>query len=199
MPLTVAAQKVQRSAHGNAYARWKELARRVVTSLTGTGCAPPQDVPRVVRAALTHVRGPGNIAARVALSQRGVPYSWGGGDASGPTYGIGRGADTVGFDCSGLAEYAWAKAGVNIGGYTGVQWRDGVHVPFDELRPGDLVFFTTNPSDPATIHHVGIYLADGFMVHAPNSDEAVHVERFTDSEYYMSQYIGAVRPVLPSS
>jgi hypothetical protein len=64
--------------------------------------------------------GGSQAAVNAARSMIGWPYSWGGGDLSGPTYGIGRGAGTKGFDCSGLMEYAWGKAsgGKSIGGVT---------------------------------------------------------------------------------
>ncbi|GAA2871939.1 NlpC/P60 family protein [Nonomuraea rubra] len=58
------------------------------------------------------------ITVTAALAQQGIPYSWGGGEPAGPSYGIGRGANTSGFDCSGLTEYAWSKAGTRIGGTT---------------------------------------------------------------------------------
>jgi hypothetical protein len=64
--------------------------------------------------------GGNNAAVAAARSQIGMPYSWGGGGLGGPSYGIGRGANTFGFDCSGLTEYAWGKAsgGKDIGGDT---------------------------------------------------------------------------------
>lgn len=68
--------------------------------------------------------GGGMKAVHAARSQIGVPYSWGGGGPGGPSYGIGRGAGTRGFDCSGLMEYAWFKAtGKSIGGTTFEQIR----------------------------------------------------------------------------
>jgi|SRR5688500_5944689 len=73
----------------------------------------------------TEVGGGGGMGAvKAARSQIGVPYSWGGGGPGGPSYGIGRGAGTRGFDCSGLTEYAWHKAtGKSIGGTTYEQIR----------------------------------------------------------------------------
>lgn len=66
--------------------------------------------------------GGGGKVVAAARSQIGVPYSWGGGGPGGPSYGIGRGAGTKGFDCSGLTEYAWYKAiGRSIGGVTYTQ------------------------------------------------------------------------------
>jgi peptidoglycan DL-endopeptidase RipA len=119
----------------------------------------------------------GDIAANWALTQLGKPYQWG---AAGP--------DT--YDCSGLTMVAWAHAGVQLLHYTGYQWEEGPHVPLDELQRGDLVFYATNNADPATIHHVGIYIGNGMMVDAPFTGAFVRI----DSIYAPGVPIGAVRP-----
>ncbi|WP_255204911.1 NlpC/P60 family protein [Actinomadura sp. BRA 177] len=126
---------------------------------------------------------------RAALKWLGTPYSWGGGNTFGPSQGVAQGAGTVGFDCSGLAMYAWNKAGVRLDHWTGTQWTSGPHVPISALRPGDLIFFATDPSNPATIHHVGIYIGDGRMVEAPYTGARVRI-----SSIYRSDLIGATRP-----
>ena len=119
----------------------------------------------------------GDTAANWALSQLGKPYQWG---AAGP--------DT--YDCSGLTMEAWARAGVALLHYTGYQWEEGPHVPLDELQRGDLLFYATDNSDPATIHHVGIYIGNGMMVDAPYTGAFVRI----DSIYAPGIPIGAVRP-----
>jgi cell wall-associated NlpC family hydrolase len=119
----------------------------------------------------------GDIAANWALTQLGKPYEWG---AAGP--------DT--YDCSGLTMEAWAQAGVALLHYTGYQWEEGPHVPLDELQRGDLLFYATDNSDPATIHHVGIYIGNGMMVDAPYTGAFVRI----DSIYQPGVPIGAVRP-----
>jgi cell wall-associated NlpC family hydrolase len=119
----------------------------------------------------------GDIAARWALTQLGKPYQWG---AAGPgTY-----------DCSGLTMEAWARAGVALLHYTGYQWEEGPHVPLNQLQRGDLLFYATNNSDPATIHHVGIYIGNGMMVDAPFTGAFVRI----DSIYQPGIPIGAIRP-----
>ena len=119
----------------------------------------------------------GDVAANWALTQLGKPYQWG---AAGPgTY-----------DCSGLTMQAWARAGVALLHYTGYQWDEGPHVPLDQLQRGDLLFYATNDSDPATIHHVGIYIGNGMMVDAPYTGADVRI----DSIYQPGIPIGAVRP-----
>jgi cell wall-associated NlpC family hydrolase len=119
----------------------------------------------------------GNTAADWALTQIGKPYQWG---AVGPDS----------YDCSGLAMDAWARAGIQLGHYTGWQWPAGPHVPIGQLRRGDLVFYATNTADPATIHHVGIYIGGGMMVDAPFTGADVRI----DSIYQFAGLIGATRP-----
>ena len=119
----------------------------------------------------------GNAAADWALSQLGKPYQWG---AAGPGS----------YDCSGLALRAWARAGVRLLHWTGFQWVSGPHVPLASLRRGDLVFYAFNIADPATIHHVGIYLGHGQMVDAPFTGSVVRI----DSIYAFPGLIGATRP-----
>jgi cell wall-associated NlpC family hydrolase len=85
---------------------------------------------------------------------------------------------------------AWAHAGVGLLHYTGYQWVEGAHVPLDQLARGDLLFYATNNADPATIHHVGIYIGGGEMVDAPYTGVDVRI----DSIYAPGVPIGAVRP-----
>jgi len=131
----------------------------------------------------------GAIAVRAALKWLGTPYSWGGGTIAGPSRGIAHGAGIRGFDCSGLAMYAWHKAGVQLDHWTGTQWTSGPHVPLDALRPGDLVFFAKDTSDPDTIHHVGIYVGKGQMVEAPYTGGRVRM-----ASIHRGDLIGATRP-----
>ncbi|MEV4164411.1 NlpC/P60 family protein [Nonomuraea dietziae] len=133
----------------------------------------------------------GDLAATAAIARLGTPFSWGGGNPAGPSRGIGRGAGTVGFDCSGLTLYAWSRAGVKLGHYTGTQFRQGRRVRLSDLRRGDLIFFGGGTGDPT---HVGLYLGDGIMIHAPKTGDVVKKTDFLDSTYYRPRYRGAVRP-----
>jgi cell wall-associated NlpC family hydrolase len=119
----------------------------------------------------------GNTAANWALGQLGKPYEWA---AAGP--------DT--FDCSGLAMRAWQRAGVQLDHWTGTQWTSGPHIPIDQMRRGDLVFFADNTADPSTIHHVGIYIGGRQMVDAPYTGVDVRIDSI-----YEPGLIGATRPV----
>jgi peptidoglycan DL-endopeptidase CwlO len=93
----------------------------------------------------------------LALAQRGKPYVWG---AAGPST----------FDCSGLTMWAYGKVGINLPHYTGSQWNSGTHISStSRLQPGDLVFFY------ADLHHMGMYIGNGMMVHAPHTGDVVRV------------------------
>jgi peptidoglycan DL-endopeptidase CwlO len=111
----------------------------------------------------------GEQALEAAMSRRGDPYVWG---AAGPGE----------FDCSGLVVWAFAQVGISLPHYTGDLWNSGVHVPRNDLQPGDLVFFY------ADISHVGIYLGDGLMVDAPDFGEVVEVQAVD-----WANYVGAVQ------
>ncbi|WP_424185922.1 NlpC/P60 family protein [Actinokineospora sp. G85] len=115
-----------------------------------------------------------------ALSQLGVPYAWGGGNANGPTRGIRDGgvADSygdfqkVGFDCSGLMIYAFAGVGISLPHYSGYQAAAGRRVPLSQKAPGDMLFWA---SGGGRIHHVALYMGNGQMVEAPYSGSSVRI------------------------
>jgi peptidoglycan DL-endopeptidase RipB len=98
---------------------------------------------------------------RRAGSQMGVPYSWGGGTLEGPSKGVDSGANTNGFDCSGLMRYAFAGVGVLIPRFSGDQYNAGKHVPPAQARRGDLIFYGPNGNQ-----HVTMYLGNGQMLEA---------------------------------
>lgn len=137
-----------------------------------------------------------------ARTQLGVPYSWGGGDATGPTLGICcstggfSGANTVGFDCSGLTTYAATQVGVRLPRVSRDQYSEGPgsRISRDRglgvLLPGDLVFFATDLMRPYTVHHVGIYVGGGQMINAPRTGTFVRIE-----PVWLDSYIGARRIV----
>lgn len=135
----------------------------------------------------------GEIAVRAALRFIGMPYSWGGGDAFGPTRGFCgpagcQGLTTVGFDCSGLTLYAWAQAGVLLPHYTGSQFKVGKRIyRAEDLQPGDLLFFHDD------LGHMGMYIGNGQMIHAPQTGDFVRVVNLAGSRYEGS-FRGAARP-----
>ncbi|HEY9311828.1 NlpC/P60 family protein [Williamsia sp.] len=118
------------------------------------------------------------IVVNRALSQLGITYSWGGGDANGPTLGIRDGgvADSygdynkVGYDCSGLMIYAFAGIGISLPHYTGYQYTSGPQFPLSQMQRGDMIFYGPNASQ-----HVALYLGDNQMVEAPQSGDVVKI------------------------
>lgn len=96
-------------------------------------------------------------AVRAALTQLGVPYRY-------ATSLPGKS-----FDCSGLTTYAWGKAGVGLPRNSRAQFNALPKVPKNLAQAGDLIF-TGSP-----IHHVGIYLGNGTMVHAPQTGDVVKI------------------------
>jgi peptidoglycan DL-endopeptidase CwlO len=111
-----------------------------------------------------------------ALSLRGSPY-------------LDGGSDPAGFDCSGFTQYVFAQHGVELPREVRDQYRRGRSVKPSEVRPGDLVFFTTT-APGAT--HVAIMIGGDEFVHAPSSSGVVRVERISSS-YWAPRYVGARR------
>jgi cell wall-associated NlpC family hydrolase len=121
----------------------------------------------------------GSVAAgaiEAASSVLGSPYQWG---AEGPDR----------FDCSGLTSWAYARAGLRLPRVAAQQWWSGPRVALEELRPGDLLFWATDTSRPATIHHVALYVGRGQMIEAPYTGARVRVVPVR-----LAHLIGAVRP-----
>ncbi|MGW5719141.1 C40 family peptidase [Amycolatopsis sp. NPDC003865] len=108
-------------------------------------------------------------ALDAALSKLGKPYGWG---DTGPNS----------FDCSGLMLWAYKQAGLTLPRSSREQSTFGAAVPRDQLQPGDLVFFYS------PVSHVGMYIGDGKMVHAPDTGDVVKISPL------QSQYSGARRP-----
>lgn len=116
----------------------------------------------------------GQRAVSIAYSLLGKPYRWG---AAGP------GA----FDCSGLTMYVYARLGIYLPHSSAAQYYSGKRVSYNELAPGDLVFFARRSG---RISHVGIYIGGGMMIHAPQTGDVVKIAPLSGH----SGYVGAVRP-----
>ncbi|WP_121751248.1 bifunctional lytic transglycosylase/C40 family peptidase [Streptomyces sp. E2N166] len=133
-------------------------------------------------------------AINAAQQMIGTPYSWGGGNANGPSTGTccspsGRsGTSIAGFDCSGLTLYAYAKAGINLPRTAAAQYAASEPVKPGEVKPGDLVFYGKSA---ASIHHVGIYVGSGWMIDAPRPGTKV---RYSPMDT-MTDLFGVGRPV----
>ena len=123
------------------------------------------------------------IVIRRALGELGVPYVWGGGNASGPTHGVAGDpfdpgyATQTGFDCSGLMVYAFAGVGISLSHFSGYQYTSGPHVPLSAIQSGDMLFY----GGAGGIHHVTLYIGNGMMIEAPESGQVVHI---TPVRYY---------------
>lgn len=130
-----------------------------------------------------HVALPAHGSVRAvinrALSQLGMPYAWGGGNAYGPTRGIRDGGiadmfgdyNKIGFDCSGLMIYAFAAAGYRLPHYSGYQAQAGRQVPLSQKAPGDMLFWATG----GRIHHVALYIGNEQVIEAPYSGSHVRI------------------------
>ena len=111
-----------------------------------------------------------------AESRIGMPYVWGG---AGPTK----------FDCSGLVQWSMAQAGILMPRVAADQARTGPLVKVSDLRPGDLLFYHTDPTAPSYISHVAIYLGNDEMLQAPEPGMSVEIVRAD----FGAGFAGAVR------
>ncbi len=114
-------------------------------------------------------------AVAFAYAQLGCPYVYGG---TGPCH--------MGFDCSGLAQAAWAAAGVQIPRDSYEQWAGLPHVPLSSLEPGDLLIYNGEG-------HVAIYVGGGYIIDAPQT--GLNVEKIPESTpWYANSLDGVLRP-----
>ncbi len=106
----------------------------------------------------------------------------------GVAYQRGEAGPGEGFDCSGLAMMVYQLIGLDLPRSSKEQFRLGRPLPPHQLRPGDLLFFTTASS--GRVSHVGIYVGDGLFIHAPGSGKTVCRASLT-STYFRKRYLGA--------
>jgi cell wall-associated NlpC family hydrolase len=164
-PVAIANQSLQATA--NATQTTLGLGKQFLGGLginLGGNTTSPNGIPRVYgRQAVEYVIHRGS-------SQMGVPYSWGGGTPNAPSKGIDSGANTVGFDCSGLVRYSFAGVGVLLPRFSGDQYNAGRHIPPSQAKRGDLIFY-----GPGGGQHVTIYVGNGQMLEASGSAGKVTV------------------------
>jgi cell wall-associated NlpC family hydrolase len=155
----VAAEQARRAAAAEAATRAR-LKKGSAGGIQRVVNAPPPPSPGAAG------------AVEQAMSQVGVPYRWAGASPE------------TGFDCSGLTMWAWARAGrPGLPHNALAQWNSLPHVNIEDLQPGDLVFFGS------FVHHEGMYIGGGQMVHASHTGDFVKV-----SSIYRSDLVGAARP-----
>ena len=178
----IATLKSQLAAHKNSLSKLIGTEKATLASLT-----TPQQQAVVVShtigangsSAPQQYVGPtdtqaGKVVA-FAYAQLGCPYVYGG---TGPC--------PLGFDCSGLAQAAWAAAGVEIPRDSYSQWAALPHVPLDSLEPGDLLIYNSEG-------HVAIYVGGGYLIDAPETGR--DVEKIPMSTpWYADNIDGALRP-----
>ncbi|MFG1647189.1 NlpC/P60 family protein [Amycolatopsis sp. NPDC049252] len=168
-----------------------ERARQAALGSSGGGGGRPSGGPAPSAPAGASIEA---VIAR-ALSKLGMPYAWGGGNASGATRGIRDGGvadrygdyNKIGFDCSGLMIYAFAGV-TSLPHYSGYQYTSGRRVPLSQMRRGDMLFY----GGAGGIHHVALYLGGGQMVEAPQSGLRVRVApvRYGGIMPYATRLIG---------
>ncbi|HEV8559498.1 MAG TPA: C40 family peptidase [Actinophytocola sp.] len=156
------AQDVERSAFPDRYHRWEAMAAHLIGNVGAvqdpTGCG--QGVGLLLPAP-TAAAG---SAIQFALSQKGKPYLWGAATNHQDN-----------FDCSSLMLQAYRSAGIILPRVSRDQFRAGALLPVTQAQPGDLLFWAYDPSNPATIHHVAMYLGDLQIVEAQQTGVPVHV------------------------
>ena len=150
--------------------------------------APPAPTGNTTRAGAGSASA-AQTAIDAAMDYLGTPYAWGGGGSRGPGPGLDPDEGVIGFDCSGLTQYAYARAGISIPRNSRAQYAALPKVSSDDLRAGDLVFWGSDSDNPSTIEHVAIYLGNNKVVQAPQSGDVVKV-----STMWWGGYVGAVRP-----
>jgi cell wall-associated NlpC family hydrolase len=125
-----------------------------------------------------------SYAIQRALSQRNVPFLYGGGNAAGPTRGTGLKANIVGFDASGLIQYAYAGAGVKMPRTSAEQCNVGRKVAPSQARPGDLLCY-----GPGGTQSVAMYLGNNQMIEATEPAVTVTPARTSGMVPYLTRIL----------
>nr|WP_221378377.1 C40 family peptidase [Actinoplanes polyasparticus] len=198
LPLTDAAQAVQRSGYPDAYAKHETRAAAIVAAYTGgVVCDGGDNLPPEAAASLppgfTLPAGtppPAVTAIGWALAQLGTPYTFGG-DCTAAHSGIPRHQ----CDCSSLMQQAYRAAGIRIPRTTADQVHAGAAVPGPaDLHPGDLILIPGGGGTRADPGHVGMYLGAGLIVQAPKTGDVVKISKLSS---WINQ-IAAIRRIVPS-
>jgi cell wall-associated NlpC family hydrolase len=128
----------------------------VLTPLSAQAAPSVAAAPATVQAPVAAPNAAAQAVVDTALAQQGKPYKW-------------AGAGPSSFDCSGLTQFAYRAAGVNLPHSSRTQSTMGTPVARADLQPGDLIAYYS------PVGHVGIYIGNGQMVHAPTSGSVVKV------------------------
>lgn len=203
MPLTDAAQAVQRSAYPDAYAKWEPDAEALLTAIgkvinlsAASTCAMaaalppgfdlPPDTPQPVVNAIAW-----------AMLQLGTPYSFGGDCTASRS---GQAAHQC--DCSSLVQQAYKAAGITLPRIAADQSRVGQAIDPSQIKPGDLIFIPGADGTRQNPGHVAMYLGQGLVIHAPQTNEVVKIAKydgsFVDDVAVIRRNVGWPAPGTPS-
>lgn len=159
---------------------FSQFAWLVVFGFLAACSSTPDTRDYDISSASTHqARADRDAAAQAAAHARnmvGKPYVYGGNSPQG-------------FDCSGLVQYSYLRAGISVPRTTRSQLKAGLPITTRSLRAGDLVFFD---QEGRKFSHVGIYIGDGRFVHAPSSGKQVRIDRL-DRRYWQDHFVAARR------
>ena len=153
------------------------LARLVLALLVATiaGCAGAPEAPE----------RPSEVRANDETARKALEYAR---EMVGKPYKY-AGNTPAGFDCSGLVNYSYGKAGLRLPRDTRSQRQSTVEISVRKLRPGDLLFFDQEGEKAS---HVGLYVGEGRFVHAPSSGGKVRIDSLK-SDFWKKHFVDARR------
>jgi cell wall-associated NlpC family hydrolase len=146
------------------------LATVSALPVAGIAAAPASAATRMTGARSAAIA---NSAAHVAGAQKGKRYVYGG---AGPSV----------FDCSGLVQYAYKRAGIRIPRTADQQYRASKHIPLRSLRVGDVVFFHDSRG---YVYHDAIYAGFGAVWNAPHTGAVVRLQRVWSNSIYFGRFV----------
>lgn len=169
--------KASRGTTSKSNSKSSKSSNSTASSSSSTGSSSTKSSSLAKGSGSYQGSGSADAVVELALQCKGAKYAWGGE------------SPTSGFDCSGFVKYVYeTAAGISLPHSASGQAHYGVAVSYDELKPGDLVFFETYSSG---ISHVGIYIGNNQFIHAANSKSGVKITTLGSSGY--EKYKGAVR------
>jgi peptidoglycan DL-endopeptidase CwlO len=167
----VAAEQKRKAEEDASRVKAALAARQAAAASPAARTASGSPLNHDIGTAPTNPPPPPNGGAATAVAeakkQLGKPYEWGG---AGPNT----------FDCSGLTAWAWKAAGKTLSHYTVSQYNETARVAISNLQPGDLVFFGSD------LHHMGLYVGNGQMIHAPQTGDVVKYDTIYRSDLVQS-------------
>jgi hypothetical protein len=197
MPVTQAAQRVQRSAYPDAYSKHEARAAAIVGAFTGGDICDGGDGDNSAGVPLPSTFTlPGDTPAPVvaaivwALAQRGTPYTFSG-DCTAPHSGVAAHQ----CDCSSLVQQAYRAGGVSLPRNTWEQVNAGTPITGTaHLKPGDLIFIPGSHGSMSNPRHVGLYIGSGLIVQAPHTGDFVKINPLSG----WAKQMAVIRRIVPN-